>query len=247
MWFLLACCLPHAIYHAHCLHRTQGSIWRILGYVILFTLAIITEPYAAAFIIYSRGHLVPQVNPLTHRIYDLLHAALPYIPDMFTYFANPMVGLSMVLILYVMCIDGTYRERGLYTLGIVVLFRNFTIIATQLPLSQFDIDSGTCIEYSHLSYAAALSHTWTGYACGDYFFSGHTTFFTTALIAAKERWRLRGVWLGGAIYFVCVLSLLISRVHYSIDVLQAFIVTMTIYYGLSPYIVAYVSEPIFPV
>ena len=66
--------------------------------------------------------------------------------------------------------------------------------------------------------------------CHDLLFSGHTVFFTMAALFLHDSgghwaWRVCG-WIGASIGYFVILA---SRVHYSVDVTIAIIITSLVY------------------
>lgn len=247
--------VPVASWHCLLLHRQTSHLGWSLMYWAWFLLAVLLEPFAAAFIIYSIGHLIPpHVNPELRLINDVLQHWIPFVPNAFYYFCNPLVAAAILFTLFVMCKNAEFRHRGLFTLGSAVLLRDLTTTLTQLPMSQFDIAPGDCVAYSTLPYLQIFAqHTVTGFACADYNYSGHTIFFTVGLIAmmlsiADGTLHL-GVaaaaicrWLSVLTYATCLLCLVASRAHYSIDVLESGFITGTFYFFISPKVVRFFDQ-----
>jgi hypothetical protein len=267
-WFFLAAFVPFAAAHSWFLHnRTQRlHCFESSAYFFWFLLSVALEPFSAAFIVYSLGNLIPQnVDPELRVINDVIHYLVPYTPDLYYYVANPLVIATIVFLFALMICDSTFRERALFTLGSAMLLRDLTIFVTQLPLTQLDMDDTQCIEYASLSYIDILKHTLQGFACGDYNYSGHTIFFTVGFIGvvevllpssdpdgvdvdvnakcatlAKAR-RHRKWWISVlfALYLGEMLCMVISRAHYTIDVIESCFITTTFYYCISPFVTRY--------
>ena len=245
---ILTLLLPFAVYHSYNLYQQTKDKWSIV-YFLWFALAMIVEPFSAAYIIYSLGNYVPKVDPQDRFLHDVIHSFSPYVPNAFYYFANPLVFINIACIMYLSCRNTIFRHRALFTLGTVVLLRDITMVMTQLPLTWFDVSSNPCIEYSALPYSQILAHTLQGFSCADYHFSGHTIFYSVGAFALnsllmttpalnnstpKNRWLPLLI----IVYIVEVLSLVISQAHYTIDVIESTFITSTVYYFISPFIVS---------
>ena len=200
--------------------------------ILWLLLALIMEPLFVAYII---KHL--NTNPTN--INDLLFNILPYLPDLYIYYGTPMLFLSIITTLYAIYKDPKFSYNILLTFGTVIHFRNFSILLTNLPLTQYDIDDGRCIEYSKLNYGQILKHTFLGFECSDYFFSGHMTFYTIGLLSVSRFVNKRIYKIIIILYITCMLSLISARVHYSIDVIHSIYITYTTYAYMTPNIIKY--------
>lgn len=241
--------LPVCIIHTYHLWKRAVRGKDCALYLSWFVLSIMIEPFSAAFIIYSQGNLIPpNIDPELRVINDVIQHNIPFTPDLFYYYCDPMAALAIGFILLVCYRSVEYRERALFTLGSSFILRDLTIVLTQLPLTQLDIATNSCLEYSTLTFTEILlKHTLLGFACGDYNYSGHTIIFTTALwglgvIFNECRHRRSSILMmvfGILTYISCTLALVISRAHYSIDVIESLFITSTFYYFISPKVVNY--------
>lgn len=184
-------------------------------------LAILLEPLAMSILLYTK---VLDDKPA----YDIIHSLLPYTPNYFTYYCDPMVFAAMLYLLYIIYKNEDDWRYIIFTVcGSLLLLRNFTIVLTSLPWTQYSYDDQKCKNLIGADYLTILAKSWQYVFCGDFLFSGHTVFYTITLIVMLERSVY--IWPKIAsciIYLTCVIGLIVSRAHYTDDVIIAALLTI---------------------
>lgn len=158
-------------------------------------------------------------NPAGVSVQDILLDHLPYIQLDDVYLEGFALLIGCITLL------GLHRPQKLpFLLKTIALFttvRSFFMILTHLslPLSQQEYQ----LNYAPLD---GFMHMFS--SGNDLFFSGHTGLpFLMALLFWNNRY-LRAVFLSASIVFGA--SVLLARVHYSIDVFAAFFITYSIFH-----------------
>ena len=255
MWWIGLSFLPFLIWHAHrfknhaLIHEQNTTSLVMLS--LLVCMVLVTEPFCDAFIL-TRLRDVENINPLDRVIYDIGHEILPFAPDMFTQFCNPMLLVCAIFMALDMYFDPQMIPHRLVTYFAVMFMRNCLIMTTQLPLALYDIRDN-CMATVNDSYSALVSRAFTLVSCGDYFFSGHTIvycmtylsfltslrmeYFSTQSVAHRRLSRSLHVILVLSLA-TCLVGLISSQAHYTIDVLSSLFFTSTFFFSYSPMIVA---------
>jgi len=202
---------------------------KILIISIWFAAPIFLEPLAAAYIIYN-----VKIYPDPRLINDVMFSFLPYEPFAYTYYATILLAITFIPCLLYAFKNEDFRSNAFVTIGTVFLFRDISITLTNLPLTLHDLNDPRCIRYSKLTFNEILAHTYLGYECADYFFSGHMLFFTLGFIATYNLLGKYSLIFLIPLYLTCILALLLSRVHYSIDIIHSIFITTMVYNFLTP-------------
>lgn len=166
---------------------------------------------------------------------DLVLSHVPYVEwvDRYNYVLWVVVYVPVALVLL-------YRSaprfiRYMITAGALAVLRGLCIVATGLgPVRGGDVNAGMTADqrwqalYELASplgvFARDSAHV---YLTKDLFFSGHTaTTFLLLLYVWRDR-ILRPVMLAG--HILVVLSLFLSHLHYTIDVIGAYAITFTVF------------------
>ncbi|KAI9148503.1 hypothetical protein H9P43_010197 [Blastocladiella emersonii ATCC 22665] len=146
-------------------------------------------------------------------------------------FSDWMVRASAVLIfariLTLKSRAATVFRRTMYISGTVYLLRAPTVLMTILPNPYLTCDARPD---PNLFWDAFLLFTQTRFSCGDVFFSGHSIFFTMVArlyLMYSDNYLLRVF----AVLFtaLALYSLIFTTYHYSIDVVFAFCIVVTLF------------------
>lgn len=215
-------------------NRMNGKICLI---AVWFCASILLEPLSAAYIIY---HL--QVYPDPRLLHDLMFEILPYWPWVYNYYSTVMLAVIALPCLYLAYKDKDFRYNIFVTIGTVFLFRDLSIVITNLPLTLHDLNDPKCINYSMLSFNNILKHTYFGYECADYFFSGHMLFYTLGFIAMYKIFKKYILIIMIPWFISCMLALLIARIHYSIDIVHSVFITTMVYNFVTPLMIKKLDE-----
>jgi hypothetical protein len=156
------------------------------------------------------------VEVSSNSVTDMLLDNLPFINTSIVFVQGSLVFVLLVLFLLVRepkSIPFVFKSTALF-----VLVRSIFVSLTHLgPLPQQAVIDSSNTVFNTLIYSAGA----------DYFFSGHTGLpFLFALIFWKNYY-LRLIFLFSSI--IAGFSVLLGRMHYSIDVMAAFFITYGIY------------------
>lgn len=216
--------------------NTAPNTAKLVIIFLWFIVSLVTEPFIAAVIIKNLNKNIYNVN-------DILFTLLPYVGIVYDYYSTPLLVIFMILIIISICKSKICKYNIILTIANVFHMRNISIIATTLPLIRHDIDDMRCVQYSELPYMKILEHTSSGFECSDYFFSGHTVFYTLGLISVFSLINNKLVLaFSSIVYISCLVSLLIARVHYTIDIIFGVYLTLTMYYWISPNIIKWMNR-----
>ena len=120
-------------------------------------------------------------------------------------------------------------RRIMYVIGTTFLLRAFTVLLTVLPnpLVECQADITNSILYDVFRVLTMQKMT-----CGDVFFSGHTIFFTTAILAFSTYSPSSHSTAKHIVHAVSVFgmfALIAEQYHYTIDVMFGYFVTCTVW------------------
>lgn len=169
------------------------------------------------------------------RLPDLVLAHVPYVAWVDRYNYLLWLVSYVPIALWLLWADATRFVRYMVTSGLLALARGVCIVATGLgPVRGEDLHAGMSDEtrlgaFQHL-FAPAFFSPSNGagvYLTKDLFFSGHTA---TTFLLLLYVWRFpRARWPMLAAHLLVVLSLFFAHLHYTIDVLGAYAVTLSLF------------------
>jgi hypothetical protein len=153
-------------------------------------------------VFYSKNHEFP-------KIYDILHENCAHV-DKFEY-ASDIISLILIIILIFLDINMFYNYLGFII--VIFIIRIFTNMLTILPKNNL------CVTSNSFSFRGG---------CYDKIFSGH---FASAFIASLILYKNNYI---NAILLVLInlinsLFIILSRNHYTIDIIMSFFVSLVIY------------------
>ena len=148
----------------------------------------------------------------TNKVHDILQDVLP---DLHNYhYVIDLIGLA-VLIPAFFYFNETLTIEFLTKFLIIMFIRAFTVISTVLP------------KYEHCDETFTFRSFFLG-GCYDKIFSGHTSFILLLTLIYLREHIINGLALLG-INFVNILAILLTRSHYTVDVILAVFVTTTVF------------------
>ena len=153
-------------------------------------------------VFYSKNHEFP-------KIYDILHENCAHV-DKFEY-ASDIISLILIIILIFLDINMFYNYLGFII--VIFIIRIFTNMLTILPKNNL------CVTSNSFSFRGG---------CYDKVFSGH---FASAFIASLILYKNNYI---NAILLVLInlinsLFIILSRNHYTLDIIMSFFVSLVIY------------------
>lgn len=199
--------------------RITGSlVFRVSCYFVMMWMALWAEARAAP------------------RLPDAVLELVPYVPwvDRYNYILWLVAYVPVALWLLVK--DAERFIRYMMSAGFIALIRGACIMVTGLgPVRGDDLHAGMNFEtrwsaFLHLITPFGFFDTGAGarvHLTKDLFFSGHTA---TTLLLLLYVWRypaLRGVML--AAHVLVVMSVFFAHLHYTIDVIGAYAITLTLF------------------
>jgi shingomyelin synthase len=187
--------------------------------------------------------IVPQGKPLP----DVVFAHTPYIPQALAYSEYCMLSLFAGLLL----LTALHRHRWIVlrriaTIGSLLYFgRCITMFVTQVPVADAEYYCSPRFETPQRTFANIIlralkivsgvglkingKHT----LCGDYIYSGHTVVLVTCYLFIKEysprNWKILHC-ICFIFSFLGVFLLLISRGHYTIDVIVSYWISTRVFW-----------------
>jgi len=172
--------------------------------LLILSLGVAASAYALSY----------TVNHATNPVGDLFFDFFPYIPLPWLLLNIPLITAALILVL----VFADKRKAPLYfkTIGLLYCIRSVFMLLTHLALPP---------EHYVLSASHSLLYWWQ--VDSAQFFSGHTAL--PFLVALLEWHNPKIRWLFLIIATVEGVVVLLSRVHYSIDVAAAFFITYAIY------------------
>jgi membrane-associated phospholipid phosphatase len=209
---------------------------------VMILLTIILYPFVTAFVIYRTSRYLSFVEMVNYQqtISDIGFSIFPYVPQVFDYYTNPFAVINLIYILWIGITVKYYYEKITLQLSLGFILRAIFVSSTQLPMTIYDSTYNDCLKYGDYTYSQILSDTIKGYRCGDYFFSGHTFFLTTCWIIMSQFLSKKIFRFLTLMYILAIISLLISRVHYSIDIIGGFTVAILLH-KICPHITEYIN------
>lgn len=148
----------------------------------------------------------------SNKIHDLLH---DFLPDLYNYhYIIDLIGLAVIIPAFFYFNDSLTIEF-LTKFLIIMFIRAFTVISTVLP------------KYENCDETFTFRSFFLG-GCYDKIFSGHTSFILLLTLIYWREHLINGATLLG-INFVNILAILLTRSHYTVDVILAVFVTTTIF------------------
>jgi len=178
----------------------------------LLSIALLVVASLACFVV---SELIQYLYPDRPIVPDLLFDLLPEIPFL-AYFTDPIMAAAIVLIIYYLCNQGR-RHMGFYffTVGVMYVFRGPLMILTPLGRPTGNLDS-----YGIFKIIELKQH--------GMFPSGHVMLASIFFLMIDGKRHPGFKWTMAALGMAEIVTLLLSRGHYSIDivggVMQAFIV-----------------------
>jgi hypothetical protein len=148
----------------------------------------------------------------SNTIHDLLQDVLPDYHNF--HFIIDIIGLA-VLIPAFFFFNETLTIEFLTKFLIIMFIRAFTVISTVLP------------KYENCDETFTFRSFFLG-GCYDKIFSGHTSFILLLTLMYWKEHIINGLTLFG-INFVNILAILLTRSHYTVDVILAVFVTTTVF------------------
>ena len=166
---------------------------------------------------------------------DLAIAAIPLVPAVARANYLLWLGLYAPLVAALLLTEPRRWIRYMVTGGLVSLTRGVTIALTGLgppdPAVAGPGVAGRAFGHAFLELVSPLGvfgrDAYGAYLTKDLFFSGHAATTFLLLLYLRHRPRLR--WVALAAHLAVVLSVLLSHIHYAIDVAGAWAFTLAIY------------------
>jgi len=180
-------------------------------YNILYFIIILVIIFASNYAVLKLGsNYYKNKEPI--ELFDIFHSILP---DLHSYhYIIDFIGLALIISLFFVS-NNSLTTEFLAKFTIIMFIRAFTTIATILPKDK------VCDET--ISTRSLLLG-----GCYDKIFSGHTS-FTLLLTLLYYREHIINLPLLIGINATNILAILATRSHYTVDVLLAIFVTITIY------------------
>lgn len=206
-------------------HGSNGVGRALVRFSITLVLVAIVNDLAE-----MRGVLLP---PNSAVLPDIGHSLLPFIPEMAKLSDTCLLLLCLVLIVSIAAKPHSRSELvcefvDLHTF--LMLVRCFTIPLTTLPGAQAACNAEHPVSAGSLI-ARVLRPDFLTAWCHDLIYSGHTVFYNLAALFIFDLHRPHRA-LSAAMVLVALggsLCLLISRVHYTVDIALAAIITTLAY------------------
>lgn len=183
--------------------KDKNFLLSLLAALVLLAVSLIANFYAGVYATEQASNAVTDLILSNVPVFDL-DGAIVYGTLIFWAF------VVLICLLYPQKISFTLKSIALF-----ILIRSAFISLTHIgPFP------------SHINLDSSLINKFT--FSGDLFFSGHTGFpFLMSLLFWKNKF-LRCLFIAASVFFGTVM--LLSHMHYSIDVLGAFFITYTIYH-----------------
>jgi shingomyelin synthase len=208
----------------------------LISALFLFAAAIVNDSVLAW--IHDR---VLETPPLP----DLVFTYTAYYPSalIFSEYIIIASGSVMIIVCYLHKHRWIVFRRVFFMLALLYLGRTVCMLVTQLPVADPSYycapklnRTGARIVASRalqLVSGAGLFINGKHMYCGDYIYSGHTLILVMAYLVTREYsprrfWHLHWVmWIGSVIGVICIL---LSRGHYTVDVIIAYYITTRIFW-----------------
>lgn len=228
-------------------HYKSTKHW--ISFILLASVLItaFVETITASLIIHNLQNY-NKIDPKDRFAYDFFHSILPYNYN-FYYHTIVLLILCTVGCIFRSYYDRIFREKCLISISVLYMLRNISTVLTNIPLTQFDVDGDVCLPLSELPFVIIWKKALSLqiFECGDYFFSGHMIMATLGIIACWIYCKtIATKVLVSLLYLYMILALLISRAHYSIDILFGIILTYVFYYVFSDPLCRYIIKHLYP-
>ncbi|PHZ15402.1 uncharacterized protein RHIMIDRAFT_234752 [Rhizopus microsporus ATCC 52813] len=219
--------IKHLIFNHEFYRLLMVLAWLLLGGLIEIFLAQLGD---------MRYFAMPATSK--HPLIDLLHDVFPRVENfqIVNYLLTCCVAYT-VIGFAIQSPDWSTRftliRRYTFILGCLYIFRGITLLVTTLPSSLVDECkppeteiTGSVGERFGFIYKVVAG---SAFGCTDNIFSGHTSVMMSCVLLWRAHSRLRRPfsWLLYLIAFTGMLMIIVSRFHYTIDVLLAIFITYT--------------------
>ena len=196
--------------------------WGIAALIVIFKL--VTTGVLLIFTYYRRPP--PPLLP------DLIHEAIPFIPAISV--VNFMIVIGMITLFTFLLWPPKLRhlsilKRSFLIYSYSMLLRDITMTLTSLPdpspLCPKDWDSTP-----EVTFKKVLGNLFGGLTCGDLIFSGHTLGLLLPTLIIQRYfggWIVKVMWANTLLGSILVI---LSRLHYGVDVALTFFVVPTIWF-----------------
>jgi hypothetical protein len=192
--------------------RVMIDLLKKLGYAAAIIFILMLCQYGAD----AMGSLHYEKDGNTH-ILDISHK---YLPDLHDYHWIVNI-IAVVLIIYIFVQNkglGVFKDL-LFALPVVFLIRALSIVSTVLPKHE------NCVVGHDV-----LSNFLNGGGCYDKIFSGHTS-FVVLLTLSMHDYGLINTFLFWITNIVNCLLLLLTRAHYTVDIILGIVISYLVYKG----------------
>lgn len=183
--------------------------------MILLIIAILIHIYAT-YTTYERVKL----NGTRYRrpLYDLIHDNTP---NLSKYSRLVDVLLVIFILPYILNYNLHYVTHFINVFSIIIILRSFALLMTDIPTSDVSCDPRKISIYNLF-----FGH------CSDKIFSGHTSFTLLAVLVAYNFNLLNNVQLLllAIVQVLYALLIIMTRCHYSVDVLLSYYIVIPLYY-----------------
>jgi hypothetical protein len=193
-------------------------LWRYLCHSIMVFIALL-------------GERIPAPT-----LFDRIISITPFVPFISRHNYHIWLLAYVPIALWFWRIDRDRFVSFLYTGGLLSLIRGVTIFVTHLgPVNGRDVNAGTTMETLIQSWFAIvnpISALTTSaphlYLTKDLFFSGHTATTFLLWLYVRQYRHIGSVALFA--HVIVVLTLFLSHLHYTIDVIDAWAITFSLFY-----------------
>lgn len=227
------------------IENAEERSYRVIEPEYLKTLLLLTFGVFSWFCTCAALAVVNERTPNTKPLPDVIHDLIPY--SKWSYFISEIIIIVEIFLCTNLVIFHRYRfvivRRVLLLISILYLSRCICFLVTTLPKPDKDF---YCEKLgNNASVAGYLSRTFqhmssVGFVisgnvelCGDYIYSGHASilFLTYLLTYEYSPGKFRFIFslFIGILSFFGILTVIISRSHYTIDVILAYFVTTCVF------------------
>ena len=159
-------------------------------------------------------------NGTIHRrpLYDIIHTHTPNLNKYSIY-------LDLLIFIFVVPFITNYNSKAIINFinifSIIIILRSFAILMTDIPSSDKECDPNNISIYNII-----FGH------CSDKIFSNHTAFTLLALLVIYEfnLLNMGQLLMLGLFQILYALLIIITRAHYSVDVLLSYYIVVPLYY-----------------
>lgn len=184
--------------------------------------------------------------PETRSLPDVVHTMVPKVN--WGLKSSEVIILCCVSFCLILVLLHKHRSiilrRVFFLIGLLYLFRAITMLVTILPSPDENIQCAKkAAQHNFTLYlhrfiyilpSGGLSITGHAVLCGDYIYSGHTFILVLCYLVTKQYAPDRLLFLAFIIWFLSfsgIIMLLISRSHYTIDVVLAYYITTRLFWA----------------